>query len=189
MDQENQLIVKLRTGSKDAFTQVYEQYFDLLYGFVFNLIRSHETTREIAQDTFVKVWIHRQSIDTSQSFKAFLYTIAKNRLVNELKSKFRNPLFDDYLDHCENESLAVLPENSYDFNQFLLSLSQAKTKLTPRQREAFELYMEEGLQSAEVASRMGISEQAFFNHLSKALSFLRSSLHPFSPLLLLLFKQ
>lgn len=179
----NETLTGLQQGSRQAFSEMYEQYFDLLYGFVFGLIHSHTAAREIVQDVFVKVWINRERINSAQSFKAYLFAIAKNQLINRLKLQFRNPLFEDYLQHCYDEQLSVLPQESYDFDQFLFALAEAKKELTPRQCEAFELYLEEGLSAFEASSHMGISEQAFYNHFSKALAGLRSRLRPFAPVL------
>lgn len=188
MKQNTLLLEHLKQGSHKAFDALYEQYFDMLYGFVFSLTRSHEQAKELAQDVFVKVWIHREQIDTAQSFKAWLYHIAQNRLTDQIRKRLNDPLFEDYLSFCINESLLVKPEvNSFDFESFSLSLERAKETLSPRQRVVFELCKEQGFTSGEVASQLHISEQAVYNYLSQSLNILRKELKPFYFLLLLFF--
>ena len=63
MNQHPEILRQLKEGSYKAFNTLYEQYFDLLYGFIFGLTRSHEQTSELVQEAFIKVWINRQKID------------------------------------------------------------------------------------------------------------------------------
>ena len=175
-----ELLLELKAGSYKAFNVLYETYFDLLYGYVFGLIRSHSKTEEIAQDAFIKVWLNRSQINAEYSFKAWLFRIAKNQLVDNFKKQLAEPLFEDYLYHCENESGLTLPEQDFDFELFASALKKAKLKLSPRQLEVFELCKEEGLSSAEVADKLNISKQVVWNYLSQALELLRKEMKDFS---------
>jgi RNA polymerase sigma-70 factor (ECF subfamily) len=170
---------RLKGGSYKAFNLLYKQYFDLLYGFVFSLTRSHESTAEIVQETFIKVWINHRKINPDFSFKAWLYKMARNQLLDQLRKQFHSPLFEDYLNHCSDERLSVgNDDDSFDFEAFRLSLNAAKGKLSPRQAEVFERCKEQGFTAGEVARHLNISEQAVYNYLSQALTILRNELSP-----------
>lgn len=181
------LLLQLKEGSYHAFTKLYEEYFDLLYGFVFSLTRSHETTTEIVQETFIKVWINRYSIDLEKSFKSWLYRIAHNLILDEIKKQFRTPLFEDYLVHVSDEKLATTEDEGMDFEAFKKTLQKVKGGLPPRQAEVFELCKELGLSAADVAQQLNISEQAVYNHLSLAMKTVREKMSHFSFLLSLFF--
>lgn len=186
-DVRNTLLLQLKEGSYHAFTKLYEGYFDLLYGFVFSLTRSHDTTAEIVQDTFIKVWINRHNIDLDKSFKSWLYRIAHNLILDEIKKKFHTPLFEDYLIHISDEKLAVTEEEELDFDTFKKTLCRVKTELPPRQAEVFELCKEQGLTAADVAQQLNISEQSVYNHLSQAMKTIREKMSRFSFLLSIFF--
>ena len=70
VENEKIILEQLKAGSYNAFTQIYNQYFVLLYGYVFRLVRSHEITSEIVQDTFIKVWENRGKIASDGAFKS-----------------------------------------------------------------------------------------------------------------------
>ncbi|MDR1938968.1 MAG: sigma-70 family RNA polymerase sigma factor [Tannerellaceae bacterium] len=177
---------QLQGGSYKAFEILYKQYFDLLYGFIFSLTRSHESTEEIVQETFIKVWINHRKINPAFSFKAWLYRMAHNQLLDQLRKQFHSPLFEDYLNHCTNEDLSVeSDEGSFDFEAFRRSLNAAKGKLSPRQAEVFERSKEQGFTTGEIAKQLNISEQAVYNYLSQALTILRNELSSLHFLLLL----
>jgi RNA polymerase sigma-70 factor (ECF subfamily) len=63
-----------------------------------------------------------------------------------------------------------------DFDLFVARLEIAKSKLTPRQREIFELSKEQNLSVSEVAERLSIGEQPIYNQLSVALQLLRKEI-------------
>lgn len=178
MDNNTILLSQLKKGSYKAFDYLYEHYFDLLYGFIFSFTRSHETTTELVQETFIKVWVNREKIDTDLPFKAWLYKIAKNQLIDVLKKQLHTPAFEDYLNHCSNEKLIVNSDNdSFDYDAFRQSLTHAKTKLSPRQAEVFGLCKEQGYSTSEVSRLLNISENVVYNYLSQAITILRKEMH------------
>lgn len=184
---EKILLLQLKKGSHSAFRQLYESYFDLLYGFIFRLTRSHQFATEIVQITFTKVWNSHATIQPEESYKAWLFKIGKNEVINALKKQWNDPLFVDFLSFCESESMSVEPDNAYDFHQFKKNLSTAKRKLTFRQCLVFELYHERGFSAKEIAEQLQINEQSVYNHLSKALAILRKELRAYGSMLLYLF--
>ena len=187
MDQKS-LIQQFRNDSFEAFNALYGQYFDLLYGFVFRLTRSHDLTSELVQDTFIKVWVNRKNIKPDLSFKTWLFSIAKNNLLDKLKKQWAQPVFEDYLNHCNDENLTVSSsEDSFDFEVFRKLLQKAKKKLSPRQAEIFELNKEKDVSVAEIAELLQITEQVVYNHLSQAKTILQKEMKPFRAMFLWLF--
>lgn len=67
----------------------------------------------------------------------------------------------------------------------LSTSSLAKQKLTPAQRNIFEMSREEGMSNAEIAALSDISEQTVKNHLSAALKSLREELRKYNYLFVL----
>jgi RNA polymerase sigma-70 factor (ECF subfamily) len=189
ISEKEKLVFELKNGSYIAFKTLYAEYFDLLYGYVFGMIRSHTQAKEIVQDTFIKVWLHRAKIDPELSFKAWLFKIAKNQLLNDIKKNFSDPVFEDYLSHCENNQIVAQPDQEFDLELFRIALVKAKQKLSPRQVQVFEMCKEEGLSATEVANKLNINEASVYNYLSQALSVLRNELKELSFLFFLFFNQ
>ncbi|MDR2920483.1 MAG: sigma-70 family RNA polymerase sigma factor [Tannerella sp.] len=188
MTHTNILLQQLKDGSYTAFNSLYEEYFDLLYGFVFSLTRSHDATKDIVQETFIKVWVNRHKIETTLPFKPWLYLMAKNYLLDQVKKQFHSPVFEDYLVHASNEQLSVNPdEEKIDFDNFRKTLESIKMKLPQRQAEIFTLCKEQGLPASEVARQLNISEQAVYNSLSRTMKFIRTEMAKFSVFILLFF--
>ena len=187
LSENEELILGLKSGSYKAFEALYTVYFDLLYGYIFGMVRSHTQAKEIVQDTFIKVWLHRSKINTELSFKAWLFKIAKNQLLNELKKNFSDPIFEDYLVHCENNDLLVQADIEFDLELFRIALVKAKQKLSPRQTQVFEMCKEEGLSAKEVAEKLNITEDSVYNYLSQSLALLRKEMKQLSFMFFIVF--
>lgn len=187
-DKEQQMLVlQLKKGSYKAFDVLYKNYFDLLYGYVFRLVRSHTTTQEVVQNTFVKIWQSRENLDAGQSFKAYLFKIAKNDIIDGMRKSVSNPIYEDYLSYSEHEKLAIHAEQEFDIEMFNLLLNKAKSRLSPRQAEVFELIKEDGLTPTEAAQKLSLSEQVVYNYLSQSLSILRKEMKQMAPFFMLFF--
>ena len=171
MDVERIYLERLRSGSYRDFTKLYESYASRLYAFALHLTHSDALAKDIVQETFIKVWVRREQIDLDMSFSAFLFTMAKNQLLNEFRRQANSPLFLE----------DVVLNESGDGEE------TAKQKLTPRQRELFELNKEQGITITEIAAKALISEQSVRNQLSQALRVLRKELGKYALLFSLFF--
>jgi RNA polymerase sigma-70 factor (ECF subfamily) len=159
----------------------------MLYKFVLHLTKSPDEAKDVLQDTFLKVWQSREDISPDLSFKSYLYTIAKNLIIDTLRRQTKSVAFEEYInsDAYRNYSENDVESNS-NFDDFKRSLEQAKKKLTARQLEVYTMSMEQGLSNSYIAERLNLSEKSVKNLLTLAMKTLRSELSHFNPLLLLI---
>lgn len=187
LEDEYTLVIGLKSGSEESYRILYDLWFSRLYRFVLRYVKSEPVTDDIVQETFLNIWIHRESINPCMSFKSYLFTIAYHFLIKELRRQLNTPLMKDYvafcseLSTCDNEQVEKL-----ELQQFQDSLNRAKKKLSPRQRQIFELNKEGNATIAEIAASLSITEQVVRNQLSAALKIVRKELCQY-PYLLLLF--
>lgn len=175
--QDSQHVKQLIEGSYEDYTILYNRYFTKLYGFIYGLIRSHTITEEIVQETFVKIWTIRESILPDSSFQAFIFKIAHNKLISAIRSQSGNRQFVDFMEF--SNSILVSDNEMYeklDYDDFCKKISTAKEKLTPRQLEIFELNIENGYTTSEIANKLSISKRTIQNQLSLALKTVREQL-------------
>src|SRR5690554_6805393 len=79
---ERELLIKLRDGDHSAFEKLYTHYSPVITAHLIHLLKSMDLAEEVAQDTFISVWEHRENIDSEKSFKSYLYKIATNKTYN-----------------------------------------------------------------------------------------------------------
>lgn len=174
---EKYLIQELKSGSAVAYKTLYEQWVSRLYGFVFRYTKSEAATDDIVQETFLRIWTNRSGLNPDSSFKSYLFTISWHFLLKELRRQLNTPSMEEYIEYQNNLSISgEYIINGIDFESFRTALMQAKQKLSPRQREIFELNKEQDISITDIATRLSISEQVVRNHLSAALKIIRAEL-------------
>lgn len=182
---EKKLLKDLTEGSELSFNALYNLWVARLYRFVFSYLKSDSAAKDVVQETFVKIWTNRASINPDTSFKAYLFTISYHYLLKELRRQLNHPQMENYLEIKKGIVSAEDIEAKYDFDLFLKELETAKQKLTSRQREIFVLNKEYNLSIAEIAIQLSITEQVVRNQLSAALKVLRRELSNYSYLFIL----
>ncbi len=170
MTDEKDIVKRLKSSEwkkqNEGFRLLYDLYFHDLYCFVFQYVKSSESSKEIAHDAFVKLWLHRDSLDEKRSIKAYLFTICRNSMIKELKRQFKTPLLRDYFEIIL--MLSTDAKISYDYDAFKEMIENAKQGLPPRQRQIFQMSREEGTSVKDIAAQLNIKEQVVRNQLSAA---------------------
>jgi RNA polymerase sigma-70 factor (ECF subfamily) len=149
----------------------------MLYGFVLNLTKSPSEAEDILQETFLRVWQTRAKISEDKSFKSYLYTIARNLIIDSFRDQMKSVAFEEYINSEAYQSYTEnCVEESIDFDEFQRVFEKAKRKLTERQLQIFELSRERELSISVIAETLHLSEKTVKNQLSLAMKTLRDEL-------------
>ena len=153
---ERSLVLRLIEGGEDAFCELYAAYKNRLIYFAMRFLKSREYAEDIFQDAFTIVWQGRRFINPDASFSAYLYTIVRNRILNQLRDlSYQDKLREQILSQAVNYTNETRDEIiANDLRQFI---SCALQQLTPRQREIFEMSREQQMSHREIAEVLGIS--------------------------------
>jgi len=158
--------------TRQEFEQVFDTYYESVRNYLYYKCSDAELSEDIAQDAFVKLWETRQGIDKS-SLKAYVYTIAGNLLINQLK---RNQLKYKFLNLQTSRSEKKTPEYLMEMEEYDQKLQAALAKIPDGAREVFLMNRIDDLKYHEIAERLGLGIKAVEKRMSKALSILRSEL-------------
>lgn len=172
---ERSLVLRLIEGEEDAFCELYAAYKNRLIYFAMRFLKSREDAEDIFQDAFTIVWQGRRFINPDASFSAYLYTIVRNRILNQLRDlSYQDKLREQILSQAVNYTNETRDEIiANDLRQFI---SCALQQLTPRQREIFEMSREQQMSHREIAEVLGISVNTVQESISISLKTLRAYL-------------
>jgi RNA polymerase sigma-70 factor (ECF subfamily) len=81
---------RLAAGHDAALNSLMERHAGPVFQFLFRLLNDEEDANDLAQETFVRVYRHRQHYDGGK-FTTWLYTIASNLARNEYRRRSRHP--------------------------------------------------------------------------------------------------
>ena len=177
--EERSLILRLIEGDEDAFCELYATYKNRLIYFAMRFLKSREYAEDVFQDVFTVVWQSRRFINPDASFSSYLYTIMRNRILNQLRNaaneeKLKESILSQALDYTEDTKREVM------LNDLKSLISHALQQLTPRQREIFEMSHEAQLSHKEIADKLGISVNTVQEHISTSLKLIRTYLIKYS---------
>lgn len=177
MDKDIEHIKLLKQGSPRSFKFLYEQYVGVLYSFVIQLTDDRSIVQDIVQETFIRIWLNREKIDESQSFKNYIFTIARNSLLNELRRKVNQTLSLDSIIETDLQINQSVEQSEY--NELLIEkIKDAKKKLTPRQLQLFEMSKEQGMTVEEISKLTNLSGQTIRNQVHLAIKAIREYVGP-----------
>lgn len=172
---EKDLILRLRRGDYMAFDMLYEQYRRLIFYKLKRLVQVPGIVEELHQDVFLKVWEHREQINTEAPFQAYLLRIAKNTAVNFYHKMLRDDTLQQQLMRTSTELYRHVDEYM-QFRESSSALQMAVDKLPPQRQRIFVSCKLDGKTYEAVATELGISVGTVKDHMAKAMRFVRKEL-------------
>lgn len=182
-------IHSLRKGEKKAYEAVYNEFFGVLYHLCLNYIPNARVSEEIVQDTFMKLWEIRETLNEQMNIRNFLYTITKNNCLNYLRNQkiaLKHQENIKYLEMQFNYEALERLGNYLQFEELRNKIEAAVEMLPAEIRETFRLSRFEELSYREIADRHGISIKTVEARISKALRILRVELKDYLSLIYLI---
>ncbi len=174
-ESEIELIKLLQNDDCNAFDRLFLLYGDKLYRFAFSLLKNHEDAENIVQEVFLRIWYNRAKIDTSRSFKSFLFTVAYNLIIDELRLRLKDRNYLKHLEKFFNVSDLNTQHNT-DYNLLRFQVYNVVKELPEKRRMVYLLSRESGYSNKEIAAKLGISLKTVENQINLANKYLKIKL-------------
>ena len=161
------LVDAVRAGDDSAYEELYRRYHWRVTGFVQRIIGDSGRSEEIAQEAFISAWQALRTGDAEISFRAWIYTIARNASFNARRrgafeeismSPGEPPL--GRADQLRLVSSAATPDDALAAKESLEHLGSAFDELTDNHVRVLVMRELEGLPYREIARRMGLTQGA-----------------------------
>ena len=170
-----ELIALLKGGDKNAFSEVYQRYWPLLFRHARKLLQEDEGAKDVVQDVFISLWAAVFEFNEDTALSAYLYASTRNKILNTFR---RNKVAAAHL-----ESLGKFIDQGTNVTDHLVrehmlakQIEDEIANLPARMREVFELKRKHNLSYKEIATVMNISELTVKTQMNKAIGTLRGKL-------------
>lgn len=155
---DEQLIESVAQGDRHAFETLYDRYAPAVFGLALKMLGEREAAEEAVQEIFWRIWQRAKSFDRRRAFAPWLFGIAHNYGIDELRRRRARPqpVYED----DEHPVLSSIADDA-DVSEAALQseqrrvVVQALRELPREQREALELAYFGGLTQQEIAARLG----------------------------------
>jgi RNA polymerase sigma-70 factor, ECF subfamily len=151
---DEEIISQWKDGNQEAFKELIERYTSSLYNFIIRFV-GQENTPDLVQEIFIKIWKKISSFDISKaSFKTWIFTVAKNTIVDFLRKKKSIPFSDfenENKDFSENiKSEEILPDETLQKIQDSELLNKLLDKLPENYKTVLILHYQEEMTFDEI---------------------------------------
>lgn len=168
---EKELIAQSIAHDADAYGRLVDRYKNAIYRHCFALLRDEDSAEDIAQETFITAYYKLNSFDQSRKFSTWLFKIATNKCLNNLKRAKKSTMLSEQM----IESI-VSPHASPEEQADAAQTHRAVAKLRPEYRVAIELFYFSGHSIEEIAEMTGKPQGTIKGWMSRAKHQLRKEL-------------
>jgi len=169
---DEQLILRVRSGEREAFDQLYERYVGRVYRFVENRLNNRADVEETTQEVFVNVFSSLPTFRAEAPFAAWVLGVARHTIAGRFKKKQHPTVPLETDQHGELDAIAesgvqeTTPLDFYELSERISQLAKAaEHELSPEQQQLFRLHHLEHRPISEVAAMLDKSEDAVKSNL------------------------
>lgn len=171
---DTEIVALLRDRPAEGVTLLYDRYGRLVFSVALRVVQDSGAAEEITQDVFLRCWRTIDQYRPNQgSLATWMLTIARNRAVDELRSRrgkaARREISDDLIGE-------VAIDGSFDESLLREEVHQALGSLPTTQREVIELVFWGGLTRREVSEQLHLPLGTVHTRLRLAMDKLRDGL-------------
>src|SRR5246127_2063178 len=90
-DPDADLMLRVKRGDAAAFAELVDKYKQPVLNLVYRLVRDSSEAEDLAQNVFLQVYKSAHRYEASARFTTWLFTIARNLCLNEIRRRSRHP--------------------------------------------------------------------------------------------------
>ncbi len=171
-------------GDEEAFTQLVQRYNNSLFNFICRFLNDYDAASDILQQVFTQLYVSLPKLRTGEPLKAWLFQVARNRCLDELRRK-RVVHFSDLQGAGEDDELSPLaiipdtsplPEDVAERHDLQNILQQAISSLPPKFRSVVLLRYASQLSFSEIGQALQMPEATAKTYFQRAKPLLRARL-------------
>lgn len=178
---ESKIMIEVAKGNLSAFREIVELYQKPLMNFVFKFAGDKTNSEDIAQEVFLRVFKAANDYRPKAKFRTWLFTIATNYCLNEIRSSKKSPQYIDLFELNEAGFLAIAPdtyspEKEFEKKELGDIVREAIANLPEKQKIAVLLQKYNGFSYEEISHIMGCSVSAVESLIQRARQNLKRTL-------------
>ena len=179
-----QVMIEVAEGNLSAFRLIVDRYQRPLLNFISRYLGDRAAAEDVAQEVFLRVFKAAKDYRPEAKFKTWLFTIATNLCLNEIRDNKSRPTFADVENLPDAEYPVAAPDTfspleAVEKGELSTAVRKAIRNLPENQRIAILLRQYDEFSYSEISSIMGISISAVESLIQRARQSLKKSLSPY----------
>ena len=180
------LAQQILAGNQQAFETLVQRYSTPLFNFICRFLGDYDQACDISQQVFLQLYLSLPTLRTGDPLKAWLFQVARNRCLDELRRK--HAIYFSELESANDEDelspLAAmpdtgpLPEELAEHHDLQECLQRAIEALPPKFRSVVLLRYASQLSFSEIGQVLAMPEATAKTYFQRAKPLLRAALSP-----------
>lgn len=152
MPVDQKTIELAQKGYPEAKSKLYEQFFEPIFRFVFTRVSHKQTAEDLTEEVFITAFRKLSSLTSPEAFTGWLYTIARNKVIDHYRSKKETTDLTEVENHPD---FAYSIVDSAELGFLQARLLKALDQLTSEQQKVIRMKFLEDLETTTIASLLG----------------------------------
>jgi RNA polymerase sigma factor (sigma-70 family) len=178
------LVKQTLAGDQGAFEVLVKRYNTPIFNFICHLLNDYDLACDVSQQVFTQLYISMPTLRTGEPLKAWLFLVARNRCLDELRRKRAIHFSEMETAHDEDDlsPLAIIPDNSplpdelAERNDLKEKLHAAIDALPPKFRMVVLLRYTSQLSFSEIGKTLQMPEATAKTYFQRARPLLRTAM-------------
>ena len=184
-ESDHQLIEAVKNGDEAAFAEIVSRYRNPLTNYIFRMLNDYEEAVDLTQETFVRVYFALERYHTDYAFSTYIYRIATNLAISEIRKKRRRKLLSltSFFQNDDGETQEFnppdeksLPDEDLIEGERKRTIEKAIAALPDKYRAPIILREIQELSYEEIAQVLGLGLGTTKSRISRARALLREKL-------------
>jgi len=181
---EENLIKKVKKGDRNAFAELVDLYKDKVYKVSYRMLGNRQEAEDVAQETFLRVYANIDSYDPSYKFSTWIYRIASNLSIDQLRKRKQIYSLDKQVEGTEGlewhdrlSDPGQGPEDQLLTGEIQGQVQEAINSLTPKYRSIMILRYLEDLSLNEISEVLKLPVSTIKTRIHRGRETLRKKLN------------
>jgi RNA polymerase sigma-70 factor (ECF subfamily) len=188
LDPDAALMMRVKQGDREAFAELVDKYKQPIHNLAFRMLRDGSEAEDLAQNVFIQVYKSAHRYEVASKFSTWLFTIARNLCLNEIRRRSRHPAesldaphpeMEDQPAHQYEDKKTFAPPESLLQGELERKVEEAMAELPENQRMALSLCRQDELSYDAIAEVLGCSLSATKSLIHRARETLKAKLKPY----------
>ncbi|MGH9755012.1 MAG: RNA polymerase sigma factor [Blastocatellia bacterium] len=186
---DHQLLAASGAGDEMAFLEITRRYRNQITNYVYRMLDDYDRAVDLTQETFIRVWVNAGRYQATYSFSTYIYKIAHNLAISELRQRKRRRTIQlpTFFSDKDNEEMEVeiedrkqpLAEDVVIGNERRRAVSRAIASLPEKYRAAVVLCDLEEKSYDEISVVLGLPVGTVKSRINRARNLLKEKLRDY----------
>ena len=185
LDKTDSVLAKqVLNGDQEAFELLVRRYNAPLFNFICRFLGDYDLASDVLQQVFLRFYTSLPKLETGEPFKPWLFQVARNCCVDELRRKYRSAVHFSQLENSEGDLVGLcdipdpgpLPEEVAERRDLQVLLQQAIETLPPKFRSVVLLRYTSLMSFSEIGAALSMPESTAKTYFHRAKVLLRKTL-------------